>query len=129
MSKVISLSSGGLISTPWVKDGGNPSALRFWPSCDMKLQRHHLVVGGWWCIATVDMGMWALSCMYTPRVTMFMFEHTMCMFEHVMRMFEHVMRMFEHAMRMFEHSCALVPYAHAMGRHADLVDFKSPQVQ
>ena len=69
----------------------------------MKLQIHHLVVGGWWCIATIDVGMWALSCMYTPRVTMFMFEHVIHMFEHVMRMFEHVMRMFEHVMRMFEH--------------------------
>ena len=36
--------------------------------------------------------MWALACMYTPRVTMFMFEHVMCMFEHVMCMFEHVVR-------------------------------------
>ena len=50
----------------------------------MKLQRHHLVVGGWWCIAAVDMDMWALSCMYTPRATMFMFEHVMFVFEHVM---------------------------------------------
>ena len=87
----------------------------------MKLQRHHLVVGGWWCIATIDMGMRALSCMYTPRVTMFMFEHIMYMFEHVLRIFEHVMHM-------FEHSCALVPYAHSMGRQADLVDFKSPVI-
>ena len=47
--------------------------------------------------------MWALSCMYTPRVTMFMFEHVMCMFEHVMYMLEHVMYMFEHVMSMFEH--------------------------
>ena len=47
--------------------------------------------------------MWALSCMYTPRVTMFMFEHVMCMFEHVMYMLEHVMYMFEHVMCMFEH--------------------------
>ena len=99
----------------------------------MKLQRHHLVVGGWWCIATVDVCMWALSCMYTPRVTVFMFEHVVCMFEHVMRMFEHVMRMFKHVMRMFEMSCAcsnmscaLAPYAHAMWRQADLADFKSP---
>ena len=73
----------------------------------MKLQRHHqvLVVGGWWCIAAVDMGMWALSCMtlYTPRVTMFMFEYSICMFEHAMCMFEHVMRVFEHVVRMFEH--------------------------
>ena len=65
----------------------------------MKLQRHHLVVGGWWCIDTVDVGMWALSCMYTPRVTMFMFEHVMCMFEHDMCMFEHAMCMFEHVVR------------------------------
>ena len=89
---------------------------------DMKLQSHHLVVvggGAYNVMGTINM--------HTPRVTMFMFEHVM--FEHVVCMFEHVMRMFEHAMRMFEHSCALVPHAHAMGRQADLVDFKSPQVR
>ncbi len=88
----------------------------------MKLQRHHLVVGGWWCIATIDMGMRALSCMYTPRVTMFMFEHVMCMFEHVMYMFEHAHDMFEHAMCMFEHVMR-------MGRQAAAADFKSQQVR
>ena len=58
--------------------------------------------------------MWALACMYTPRVTMFMFEHVMCMFEHVMCMFEHAHDMFEHAMR--------------MGRQAAVADFRSQQV-
>ena len=60
---------------------------------------------------------------------MFIFEHVMCMFERVMCMFEHAIRMFEHVMRMFENLCALVPHAHAMGRQADLADFKSPQVR
>ena len=97
----------------------------------MKLQRYHLVVGGWWCIDTVDMGMRALSCMYTPRVTMFMFEHVMYMFEHDVCMFEHDMCMFEHTMRMFEHSCALVPYAHAIwatGRPGRLQKSISPVI-
>ena len=48
----------------------------------------------------VAVPMWALACMYTPRVTMFMFEHAM--------------RMFEHAMR--------------MGRQAAVADFRSQQV-
>ena len=60
-------------------------------------------MGGWWCLAAVDMGIRALSYRYIPRVTMFMFEQIMCMVKHVMRVFEHAMRMFEHAMCMFEH--------------------------
>ena len=82
----------------------------------MKLQRHHLVVGGWWCIATIDMGMRALSCMYTPRVTMFMFEHVMCIFEHVVCMFEHVMCMFEHTHDVFEHADDVFEHEHGNPR-------------
>ena len=65
--------------------------------------------------------MWALACMYSPRVTRFMFEHGMCMFEHVMYMYEHAHDMFEHAMCMFEHAIR-------MGRQAAVADFRSPQV-
>ena len=70
--------------------------------------------------------MWALSCMYTPRVTVFMFEHVMCIFEHVMYMIEHVMCMFEHVMCMFEHvvrTGAICAHHGAAGRPVRLQKF------
>ena len=80
----------------------------------MKLLSHHLVVvGGGAYVGTI---------MYTPRVTMFMFEHVVCMLEHATCIFEYVLRMFEQVVRIFEH---VVRTGAICARHADLADMRT----
>ena len=60
------------ISTPSVIDGTISDPPAAGKSRDMELQRHHLVVGGRWCIAGIYRGMWELPCAYAanPRMRM-----------------------------------------------------------